>query len=876
LCYLSVQKSKIDLTVLLGAVRKFGSLTQEVKVLGIDFRTDARVALTVGVLFETQPPLDVDLSSLPQVFGGRHSFNLFCPLCDFCGESSFRVIFDSLIYRPAFFQHKEEAMRSFKIASTARSRPAALWLVLILLSAPFAAQETPKVGQVEWQPLIAQVRRLVEALDYLGAPLSPADTQSLEKAARETDAARAAREIQNVLDRYCLLDIHINPESRVKVAQGAAKPELVEQGWRTFLVKVRNEAGVTAQLNVESPNALPIYARAKASPDSPLSHSPKPTITQSDVATRWLETSLYNKPPHKPQLSGLNLEYRILQLYSRDAGRREAKLSFNVGQGTQEIGPRNDVDILFTCRPSTDVTLRVLDEQGKPTTASFVIRDAQGHTYPSQAKRLAPDFGFHPQVYRADGEKLRLPAGNYTVEFTRGPEYLVKRQTLKVVAGTRPTATFRLERWIDAAKLGWYSGDHHIHAAGCLHYETPTQGVLPEDMMRHILGEALNVGSVLTWGPCYYYQKQFFEAKINKLSSPANLMRYDIEVSGFPSSHNGHLMLLRLKDQDYPGTKAIEDWPSWDLPILKWAKAQGAVVGFTHSGFGLAVATNELPTYEMPRFDGIGANEYVVDVTHDAVDLISAVDTPYVWELNVWYHTLNVGFRTRIGGETDFPCVYGERVGLGRSYVKLDGRLDFDPWVDGLRDGRSYVSDGKSHLMDFRVNGLLAGTRGSEIKLDKPETVRVTARVAARLDEQPNETIRGRRYDQKPYWDLERARLGNTREVPVEVVINGQPVAKRNLLADGSLQELSFEVPVERSSWVALRILPSSHTNPIFISVGGKPVRASHKSAEWLLRAVDQCWSQKAPRIAAKERPEAAAAYEHARQVYRQILAEKD
>ena len=767
-------------------------------------------------------------------------------------------------------------MRNLKPVSVVCSHANACWLVFILLTASVAAQQSAKPEPVEMQPLTAQVKRLVEALDYLGTPLSPADKRALEKAFTETDAARASRVIQEVLDKYRLIDIHINPESRVKVTQGTAKPELVEHGWRTFLIKVRNEAGVTAPLEIESPHALPVYARSKASPQSPLSHSPKPGITQSDVANRWLGASIFTKPPMRQQLSGLELEYCILQLYSRDAGKREAKLGFNVGQGTQDIGFRNEADILFTCHPSTEVTLRVLDEQGRPTTGSFIIRDAQGHTYPSQSKRLAPDFGFHPQVYRADGEKLKLPVGDFTVEFTRGPEYLVKRQSLKVIAGKPQTATFRLERWIDAARLGWYSGDHHVHAAGCQHYETPTQGVLPQDMIRHILGESLNVASVLTWGPCYYYQKQFFEAKVNKLSTADSLMRYDIEVSGFPSSHNGHLMLLGLKDQDYPGTKVIEDWPSWNLPILKWAKAQGAVVGFTHSGFGLAVKTDELPNYEMPLFNGIGANEYVVDVTHGAVDLISAVDTPYVWELNVWYHTLNAGFRTRISGETDFPCVYGERLGMGRSYVKLDGRLDFNQWVEGLRDGRSYVSDGKTHLMDFRINGLLVGARGSELKLDKPEAVRVTANVAARLDEQPNETIRARRYDQQPYWDVERTRIGNTREVPVEVIVNGQPVVKKNILADGSLQELAFEVPIERSSWVALRILPAAHTNPIFVLVGGKPVRVSQKSAEWLLKAVDQCWSQKVPMIAAKERAEAAAAYEHARQIYRRILAESD
>ncbi|HXG68943.1 MAG TPA: CehA/McbA family metallohydrolase, partial [Blastocatellia bacterium] len=452
---------------------------------------------------------------------------------------------------------------------------------------------------------MAQVRRVAEAMDYLGAPLSPADKQALEKAANEADAARAVRGIQDALDRYCLLDVHINPESRVRVAQGLARAELVEQGWRSFLVKVRNEAGVTAQLKAESPNALPVFARGKnPNIEGGFSFSPRPeqTISQREVADRWLDLSMFDKPPLMPRLSGLELEYRIIQLYSRDAGKREAKLSFNVGQGTQDIGFRNDVDILFHCRPSTDVTLRVLDERGKPTTASFIIRDAQERVYPSKAKRLAPDFAFHPQVYRADGEKIRLPAGDYTFEFSRGPEYLVKRQAVTVSDGKPQTVTFRLERWIDAARLGWYSGDHHIHAAGCSHYEAPTQGVLPQDMIRHILGEALSVGSVLTWGPGYYYQKQFFEAKDHRLSTGENLMRYDLEVSGFPSSHCGHLVLLRLKEQDYPGTKVLEDWPTWDLPILKWAKAQGAVVGFAHSGWGLEVKTDQLPHYEVPKF----------------------------------------------------------------------------------------------------------------------------------------------------------------------------------------------------------------------------------------------------------------------------------
>ena len=743
-------------------------------------------------------------------------------------------------------------------------------LVCAAVLRPQAFDARLAIVQVEAQPLAAQAARVADALAYVGAPLSPAEREALRAAAATPDPSGA---IQAILDRYCLLEVHINPESRVKVAPGPAHAELIERGWRTFLVKVHNEAGVTAALRVSSPQAQRVFSRGSRG----FSTDPRPpqTISAADVADRWLDLEMFDKPPLTAALSGLAVEYRIVQLSSRDAGRREATLAADIGQGSQDLGFRNEAPILFTVRPSVDVTLRVHDEHGQPAVAAFVIRDAQQRLYPSQAKRLAPDFAFQPQVYRADGETVRLAEGTYDVDVSHGPEYVAQRQTITV--GREPlTASFALSRWIDLPARGWYSGDHHIHAAGCLHYETPAIGVEPRDMMRHILGEALSIGSVLTWGPGYYYQRQFFEGRDHPLSTPGSRMRYDVEVSGFPSSHAGHLVLLRLKDQDYPGVKTLDDWPTWTLPILQWAKAQGAVVGFAHSGWGLEVKDTNFPTQEMPRFDGIGANEYIVDVTHDAVDFISTVDTPAPWELNIWYHTLNAGFRTRISGETDFPCIFGDRVGLGRSYVKLD-RLDYDRWADGIRSGRAYVTDGKSHLLDFRVGGVDVGTHDSEVRLAQPGTVKVTAQVAARLPEQADDALHRLPLDKAPYWDLERARTpgpGGPREVPVEIVVNGRVAATRWITADGTMRAIDVDVPIERSSWVALRILPSSHTNPMFVLVDGQPVRASRQSAEWCLRAVDQCWSQKAPKIAASERAAAEAAYEHARQVYRRIVAE--
>lgn len=56
--------------------------------------------------------------------------------------------------------------------------------------------------------------------------------------------------------------------------------------------------------------------------------------------------------------------------------------------------------------------------------------------------------------------------------------------------------------------------------------------------------------------------------------------------------------------------------------------------------------------------------------------------------------------------------------------------------------------------------------------------------------------------------------------------------------------------------------------------MGGKPVRASRKSAECCLKAVDQCWSRKERAIRPAEREEAKQAYKVAREAYRKILEE--
>ena len=775
------------------------------------------------------------------------------------------------------------------------------------------------IENVDPQPLLAQALRVGEALTFIGSALPAAALNQLTALKDLPYDEKTVKRVQQILDPFCLAIMDINPEARVKVSPGPARPELMQEGWTTYLVKVNNQAHVVARLVAESPNASPLFH------PSTNAHRmlPEHKITPGQIDNSFLQLSVYRDRPMQQTLSGLGLEYAIIQLYTRQKGKKEAEISFNVGQGTQDIGFRNSIHLLFNIRPAVKVVFDVRDEDNSPTMASFTITDGIerfGNTkaktnlpwrlpwrdwekpsenkpldsiatvpklrgiYPLPARRLAmdddfPDYFFQPQVYRSTNEYVYLPPGNYDVVYTRGPEYQSQEMQITVPANTDSIrTTFRLKRWIHMAKMGWYSADHHIHAAGCSHYESPEEGVAPIDMFRQIKGENLDMGSNLTWGPSWYYQKQFFTGKVNPLSDKETLLRYDIEVSGFPSSHAGHLVLLNLKEDDYPNTTLIEQWPSWTLPVLKWAKSQGGITAYAHSGWGLepVTPTSDIPNYVMPKMDGIGANEYVVTVTNDVIDYYSLGDTPVPWELNMWYHTLNSGFRTRIGGETDFPCISDERVGLTRSYARLKSGLNFPSLMEAVKSGRTYVSDGYSHLVDFKVNSVEMGEGNSELSAAANTTLNIAVKAAAMLAKTQDEKghfISKRPPEEFPYWNIERARIGTSRDVFVELIVNGRCVEKQKLAADGSWKNLAFKYKIEKSAWIALRVNSSSHTNPIFVSVDGKPVREK-ASAEWCRQAVDQCWKAKQVSIRKNEQEAARAAYDRARKVYDDIIRE--
>ena len=781
-----------------------------------------------------------------------------------------------------------------------------LWiLILFAFPATVRAEKLPIVDEVDAQPLGQNVERLMKALEFLGSPLPKDLAADLATAI----AKRDAKKIQELLDERVLLQVSINPESRVKVARGPAPAKLQQAGYVPVLVKIANDSTVKKVLNITSPQS-----GFRVSGQGLKSKAPD---ADPNVVQRFLSVEMFTSPPMTENLSGLKLEYAIALIYSVDAGKREATIGFDVGQGTQDLGFRGETPVLFEIDPGVPVTMKVLDFDGKPTTGRFQFTDVSGHIYPPLPKRLAPDLFFQKQIYRADGGTVLLPPGELTMEFGRGPEYKLIAQKV-MIPEKDASISVKMQRWINPMDFGWYNGDHHIHAAGCKHYTNPSEGVLPQDMYLHVKGEGMNVGCCLTWGPCYEYQRQFFEAGPHKLSEPLTILKYDVEVSGFGSQALGHVCLLNLNDQTYPGSDGtkVKGWPTWTTPLMTWAKKQGAVTGYAHSANGLGInptaaakrlleqhdtnkdgklsaeeaksallpqsfamldrnqdgslalaeleaghekAATELPNLAIPEMNGIGAQEICVTTAMKVCDFISAMDTQRIPEWNCWYHLMNCGFPLKTSGETDFPCINGSRVGMGRVYVQLGKieKIDYAKWCEGIRKGQTYVSDGYAHALEFTVDGK---TLGDTLDLAKPGMVTVKTKVSFAKD-QPLGTADGGKLPE-----------GVVRKV--EIIVNGQVAASKDVTADDKAHDLEFTIPIAKSSWVALRHFPSLHTNPVNVIVDGKPIRASRASVQWCLGVIDQLWKVRGPGIIDSERAEAEKTFQKATAIYRELLKE--
>ncbi|MBY0526872.1 MAG: hypothetical protein K2R98_25995 [Gemmataceae bacterium] len=203
-------------------------------------------------------------------------------------------------------------------------------ILLTCISITQAQPTLPLVDEVEFAPLREQCLRVLKALEARKAPLPAEVEKELRDLLRDGGKDKeAAEKIQRLLDARCLCGVTINPESRVKATRGPLTAELIRDRPTLVLIKVHNDAGVTAGLAIEGPQIR---------------------IDGKPAEGRWLDATVASEAPLSKRLSGQKLDYVIVRLTGHEEGKREATLRFDVGQGTQDLGFRAEVPILFTVR----------------------------------------------------------------------------------------------------------------------------------------------------------------------------------------------------------------------------------------------------------------------------------------------------------------------------------------------------------------------------------------------------------------------------------------------------------------------------------------------------------------------------------------------
>jgi hypothetical protein len=293
-------------------------------------------------------------------------------------------------------------------------------------------------------------------------------------------------------------------------------------------------------------------------------------------------------------------------------------------------------------------------------------------------------------------------------------------------------------------------------------------------------------------------------------------------------------------------------------------------------------AADKLPNVAFPAMNGGGSMEIFVSAAEGVCDFVSAMDTARIPEWNTWYHLMNCGLPLKLSGETDFPCMSSRRVGQGRVYVHLGEQtsLDFSQWCQQLAQGRSYVSDGYAHALEFHVDQVPPGEQ--VVQLAAPTTVRVHASVAF-APIQPRAVAYGTLEPRSgPRMIGDTVNLHAPRDTGtvegggrlVEVIVNGRAVASSRVPADGKVHQLEFAVPIASSSWIALRQFPQLHTNPVTVLMNNQPIRASRASAIWCMESIRRLWRNRAKFISASERSEARVTYQRTLEKYAQIAME--
>jgi len=455
------------------------------------------------------------------------------------------------------------------------------------------------------------------------------------------------------------------------------------------------------------------------------------------------------------------------------------------------------MSLLFFCAlalQDTGVVDLSIVENGKPVACRIHVKDAAG-----KPVKVPGRVAWHDHHVVDGRDVLELKEGKYRLEIERGPEHESVSRDLQMRAGVDLSSTVELKRIANLAAEGWWSGELHVHR--------PLADV--ELLMR---AEDLHVAPVITW----WNNKDLWEGK----EIPAELVtkfdgnRFVHVMAGEDEREGGALMFYGLP-RPLAIRGASREYPSPVKFLLEAKQVPRAHVDIEKPFWWDVptwLATGKIDTMGMAVNHMCRSQMYESEAWGKArpVDRLPAPLGNGYWVQEIWYRVLDCGLRIAPSAGSA-SGVLANPVGYNRAYVRIDGEPSYEKWMEGLRAGRSFITNGP--LLRVQANGRHPG---EVFTAEKELSIELEAKLEGRDPVEAFEIIRDGRIERK---------------VPVK---------------DG-LGRLDFK----RSGWFLVRcIAPNdktfrfASTAPFYVEIGDSKRRISRSSAKFFVDWIDERMSR--------------------------------
>jgi TolB protein len=344
--------------------------------------------------------------------------------------------------------------------------------------------------------------------------------------------------------------------------------------------------------------------------------------------------------------------------------------------------------------PTTTIRLQTLME-GRPGVLRISLRDTEGHYYyPEKGLIHSEGQWGHTFFYSSGEDQITLPNGSYELLASRGFDGVPRRMEFTVGSGNSTEIVVDMKRIWDPEGSGWYAGDNHFH----MNYGGSNL-LSPTDLQREAKGEGLSiVYPLLANLHNRYIDKQWWQWGAQNPDPP--YVRFGQEVR---SHFLGHLNLIGTNALFQPwiwgpyyGIYGQEDITNAEA--LRFGREHGGLGGYVH------------PIDSRDPFLGDNKKNVPVEMVADCVlgevDLleVGCLWTDELGTAEFFHQLLNIGAGVNLSAGSDAMTDYFRTMALGASrvYVKTDGPFSPETYLQGLKEGRSFVSTGP--LLEFQAD----------------------------------------------------------------------------------------------------------------------------------------------------------------------------